>query len=413
MRSAIATMVGRGWSDAAIRLACAPYCNGGAGDPDLTPLIDGARNKWDKPNEERGEDRDAKQEGGQTRRHRFETLADLRALPPTQELIEHYIPERSTGLLIGKWGTRKTFMAFDWTLHLCYGLPDWHGWKLPGRPIDCLIIAREGAAGFVKRIDAFKLHHNIDDDPTNLIFMRAPVSFANDTAFAELKEGIKRLERPFKFAVVDTVGRAIPGVDMAKEQYITLFMERLQQIGEVTGGTAIGVHHENKSGDATGSMYFQNNSDFMLSNTKEEAGDRLLGKITCLKSKDDGDQWSQCVEYKKIELPAGKSSLVVESVFDEEKTPPSKPTKPVSNRSKLALAALDEAVLSFGRPAPPSLHFYDVKAVEVEKWRDELFARGILDRAAKNPRTDLKRIKDALAANSLIGERDGLIWRAK
>ena len=101
------------------------------------------------------------------------------------------------------------------------------------------------------------------------------------------------------------------------------------------------------------------------------------------------------------------------SVFDEEKSQSGKTAKPVSNRSKLALGALDEAVLSYGEPAPPSLHLYDVKAVRIERWKDELFARGIIDREAKNPRTDLKRIKDSLAASSLVGERDGLVWRAK
>ena len=51
IRDAIATMVGREWSDAAIKLACASYCTGGANDPDLIPLIDGAREKWNKPND--------------------------------------------------------------------------------------------------------------------------------------------------------------------------------------------------------------------------------------------------------------------------------------------------------------------------------------------------------------------------
>jgi hypothetical protein len=50
IRDAIASMVGRGWSDDAIRFACAPFCNGGKDDPDLDPLIDGARSKWAKPN---------------------------------------------------------------------------------------------------------------------------------------------------------------------------------------------------------------------------------------------------------------------------------------------------------------------------------------------------------------------------
>jgi hypothetical protein len=50
IRDAIATMVGRGWSDDAIRFTCAPYCDAGKDDPDLNRLIDGGRRKWDKPN---------------------------------------------------------------------------------------------------------------------------------------------------------------------------------------------------------------------------------------------------------------------------------------------------------------------------------------------------------------------------
>ena len=33
VREAIASMIGRDWSDLQIRLACAPYCKGGASDP--------------------------------------------------------------------------------------------------------------------------------------------------------------------------------------------------------------------------------------------------------------------------------------------------------------------------------------------------------------------------------------------
>ena len=52
IRAAIATMVGRGWSDSMIRHVCAPYCKDGYDDPDLQPLIDGARKKWNRPDEE-------------------------------------------------------------------------------------------------------------------------------------------------------------------------------------------------------------------------------------------------------------------------------------------------------------------------------------------------------------------------
>jgi putative DNA primase/helicase len=49
MRGAIARMIGKKWSDDAIRLICAPYCQNGHSDSDLDPLIDGARKKWDVP----------------------------------------------------------------------------------------------------------------------------------------------------------------------------------------------------------------------------------------------------------------------------------------------------------------------------------------------------------------------------
>ncbi len=47
MRTATAKMIGHGWTDTAIRLACAQYCDGGYDDPHLTALIDGARAKFD------------------------------------------------------------------------------------------------------------------------------------------------------------------------------------------------------------------------------------------------------------------------------------------------------------------------------------------------------------------------------
>jgi hypothetical protein len=239
--------------------------------------------------------------------------------------------------------------------------------------------------------------------------MRSPISFLDDAGFDQLKGAIKALGRPFRFVLVDTVGRVLPGADMAKEAPITMFMERLQQIGELTGGTSVGVHHENKTGDANGSMFFQNNSDFMFQASREGEGPLQRGKLTCAKQKEGDDLWSREVTFAKVELAEGKSSLVVESVV-EDGCSRSQKGSIATPRQDRALDALDEVTLSHGEPAPMDIR--GVTAVSVDHWRDELFARGILDRTAKNPRTDFKRIKDQLANKFLIGERDGLVWRA-
>jgi len=246
----------------------------------------------------------------------FETMTDLRSMPALEHLIDGWIPERSVGLLYGRWGTFKTFIGFDWALHLAYGRRDWRGAKLPGTPCDVLIIAREGHAGFVKRVSAFMAHHGIESDPERLTFMRSSISFVDNSDFGALKKSVKVLDRPFRFVLVDTVGRVLPGVEMGKEAPITLFMERLQQLGEVTNATSLGVHHENKGGDANGSMFFQNSSDFMFNSEREGKGE--TGKITCTKSKEGTDGWSKGIKFAKVWLPDGRSSLVVESVFDND-----------------------------------------------------------------------------------------------
>jgi hypothetical protein len=200
---------------------------------------------------------------------------------------------------------------------------------------------------------------------------------------------------------------------MAKEAPITLFMERLQQIGELTGATSLGVHHENKSGDANGSMYFQNNSDFMFCTERDgKDGPLKRSKITCAKMKEGDDLWRSGITFAKVELPDGKSSLVVEGVTGRRSG--AAESGNVTARQRLALDALDEVVLSSGKPLPASPEYPSgLTGVDADLWRKELFARNLLDKDAKNPRSDFKRVRDGLAAASLIGQRNGLVWRAK
>ena len=76
MRAAMTTMIGRGWSDDAIRFTCKRYCRDGFDDPDLAPLIDGARRKWDKPGNSDAQGGAA--DSSQSREPRFLTLDEWR-----------------------------------------------------------------------------------------------------------------------------------------------------------------------------------------------------------------------------------------------------------------------------------------------------------------------------------------------
>jgi hypothetical protein len=249
----------------------------------------------------------------------FEKVRDLRKLPPAQWLVKEWIPERATGIFYGKWAAGKSFIGFDLGLHLAYGMPDWHGAELPGQSVHVLVIAREGHQGFVNRVDAFKKQYGLVDDPEHMTFMRGSVSFMRDEEFAALIEAIKADATLYRLVIVDTVARVLPGVDMNEQQTVTLFMERIGLLAEVTGASAIGVHHQNKSGGMMGSTFFEANADFVfeVSRDGEEDGPLKSGEITCTKMKDGEDRWNRTITYKKVPLsilPEGPSSLVVERI---------------------------------------------------------------------------------------------------
>ena len=88
-------------------------------------------------------------------------------------------------------------------------------------------------------------------------------------------------------------------------------------------------------------------------------------------------------------------------------------TRKLSPRQQLALAALDECAASSGTPAPATLELpARTIVVQVNAWREELYLRGVLDRDAKSPREEFKRIRTQLQARSLIGVNGELVWKA-
>jgi hypothetical protein len=321
-------------------------------------------------------------------RYLFETVSDLRSMPPQTWLVDRWIPDRSVGIIYGRFASGKSFIAFDLLLHLVYGFEDWHGIKLPGIVCCGLLIAREGGTGFQRRIDAFKKHHKISDDTDRIVFMRSPVNFGEPTGFAELKTAIETCGKQFKLVVVDTVGRALPGEDMFDPKSITRFMEHLQQIGEISQGVSIGIHHENKTGDVMGSIYFNNNSDFMFHVERE--GDPATeplrrGKIACVKQKDGEDGWGRDLSYKLVETePNGEGSLVVEGISAAAGTV-QKVSEKLTSKEVLALQALKDVLKSKGELGGA----IGGRSVTIDEWKEGCFSNGSVSRDAARPLRDL------------------------
>jgi hypothetical protein len=124
IRDAIATMVGRGWSDVAIRFSCAPYCVIGKDDPDLDKLIDGARNKWDKPNPD-------DDNSGSTSAQQLQppiiatpyTWTDPEKIPPREFLYGLRLIRKYATATIAPGGVGKTALEVAEVLSMVSGRP--------------------------------------------------------------------------------------------------------------------------------------------------------------------------------------------------------------------------------------------------------------------------------------------------
>ena len=74
---------------------------------------------------------------------------------------------------------------------------------------------------------------------------------------------------------------------------------------------------------------------------------------------------------------------------------------------------MDECAVSGGISAPASLELpARTTVVQVNAWREELYRNGVLDREAKSPREEFKRVRMQLQARALIGVNGELVWKA-
>jgi hypothetical protein len=88
-------------------------------------------------------------------------------------------------------------------------------------------------------------------------------------------------------------------------------------------------------------------------------------------------------------------------------------TRKLSPRQQLALKALDECAATSGTPAPSGLELpARTVVVQLNAWREELYRKGVLDRDAKSPREEFKRVRLSLHARNVIGVNGEFVWKA-
>lgn len=316
----------------------------------------------------------------------------------------------STGLSV-IWGPPKcgkSFMATDLGMHIALGW-DYRGHKVQQAPV--VYIALEGRHGFPARVEAFRRHHGVDVAPFYLLSASLDLVAKSGQLIISIKAQLR--ENLPGVIFLDTLNRSLVGSE-SKDEDMARFLAAAEKVAQELSCAVVIVHHCGI--DASRPRGHTSLSGAVESQLKVERGQTSEVIVTVELAKDFAEGTEIISRLERVELGTDAdgdpiTSLVVLPLDGpiERRTV----TRKLSPRQKLALAALDECAANCGSPAPASFELpARTVVVEITAWREELYRNGVLDRDAKNPREEFKRVRQQLQARNLIGIHDEVVWKA-
>jgi hypothetical protein len=300
------------------------------------------------------------------------SLEEVEALPPPTFLIDGLIPEKSIVIPYGPPKAGKTFVVLSMGLHIAAGQA-WMGRKVHGGGV--VYIAGEGVGGLSLRLRAMRQAYGLTGALPFWVVPRA-VSFRDPNAVAALLEAIREtvLDEPIALVVLDTLARAMPGVDENSAEEVGAVVAACDELKFALGCTVMPIHHAGKDLERglRGSSAIHGALDASLQITG--AGDRVTVKNDNQKDAEPAQPFM--LEMRKVELGLGHSSIVPFLAEGEE--PETKPRGRPSRATGDALIARQalEAALAAGEPPPAHLNLpASLLVIHEGAWQRETVSR--------------------------------------
>jgi hypothetical protein len=403
---------------------------------------------------------------GSDKQYRYQLIAfdDLQPGTKSAFLVDGTIPRRGLAAVWGPPKCGKSFWAFDLTMHIALAWP-YRGRRVHGGPVAYL--AFEGASGFGARAEAFRRQHlnknncpfAIGDEvqveingvfvfekpvhirefhehggetwcsvfgsdsavPMSSLRRATPIPFFLLASNAKLVRDHKALiesidgqigDLPPVAVALDTLNRSIDGSEN-KDQDMGDYLAAAEAIVEEFDCVVIIVHHCGIEGTRPrGHSSLTGAVDAQLSVKRNEAGNVVV-TVEAMKDGAEGATFTSALKVVEVGTDddgAPLSSCVIVPVEGAVAAPARQKT---TDRQKLALGALAEVILAYGRAAPANYELPpSIKLVLADLWRTELVHKNVLDAKAKNPGARFQELRNSLAARNLIGSRDEFVWLA-
>jgi hypothetical protein len=192
-----------------------------------------------------GNDDDGGNDDGPTMRARLLTLDQLANMPPPTPLVENLLDLDNTGIIYGRRGSFKSFLALDLALSVASGIR----WQTRAVTQGTVVyLAAEGVSGVHQRVAAWQHQHPEATPGDRFLILAESVNLLNRLKVEELAETCAEVGAVL--VIVDTLARCLVGGDENSAKDVGIAVEALDVIRRRTGAHVCAVHHSGKDAKA-------------------------------------------------------------------------------------------------------------------------------------------------------------------
>jgi RecA-family ATPase len=246
------------------------------------------------------------------------TLTELFSKKKPRYLLDDFLYEFESSLLVGESDVGKSLLALDWCICIALGIPC-HGHATLKRKV--IFIAGEGAAHYPQRIDACLRKHGrtLEELEENFSFVNVPVPLLEKDdkeirAFIRQKKSELEEEGGDELGLIvfDTLSRCTAGKNESDNGIMTLAIQECERIrDELAAMHALIIHHNSDRPNAPdtgrGASSLKGTVNAMMTLKKERDGDTLV--LTLIRSKDHAEGIQD--RMRRVVVPT--------SLWDEQK----------------------------------------------------------------------------------------------
>lgn len=357
-----------------------------------------------------------------------------------EHLIKGILTKNELSMLLGESQSGKSFIAIDLAMSVARGLP-WFGHRSYRGGV--VYQAGESATGVRRRrLPAYRRYYDVAREPLPFVLLQSPLDLYNsdDDAEAFIEECAHWARTfgglPLELVIIDTFNKATPGANENDGKDMGAVLARCDLIRRKTGAHVMLVHHLNSGGTkARGhTSLFANVENVITVKKVEDASDgdgRQIREWRLAKQKDGDDGVTKRFVLKGVQIGTDEDGDPITSCIvmppggmtQEERFPDG---INIGGNNATILRAVYEAVSTKGVYAEADLGL-PRGAMAVERKLLAEIANGVLGddpediqdgetedkaaaRRASNRRQTIKRAREYLYKQGVIGLNDQWVW---